>query len=83
MGQVEAAVDDEEEMPEGTGNCWTAQLIDLLCSLHIPILKNYNKYGKFEKEKVSLVISYSDSVLNTNCTPYIWRQTFRRAVNQY
>ena len=43
---------------------WTHALLDLLCSLHIPVLKEYNKFGKTEKEAVST----SPTIFSTTIT---------------
>ena len=45
---------NDEVFSKGTGNMWTASLIELLCSLHIIKLENYHKYAKAEKEKVNI-----------------------------
>ena len=51
-------VDYEEDFTvsedTNTGNQWTEQLIDLLCSLHIPVLHDYNSFGKVQKESVCI-----------------------------
>ena len=58
-------VDDntaDVSLQSSESNPWSNTLLDLLCSMHIPKLRDYNEFGKTEKEAVSINFNFKLSL---------------------